>query len=92
MSRISSGIPIYALTKHVSTRRKVTLFRGVEPVSFDVSVVDTVQANREVIDEMRRRGAVRDGDLIIITKGDMDGVQGGTNVMKIVRIGDELSE
>jgi pyruvate kinase len=45
-----------------------------------------------VIDEMRRRGAVRDGDLIIITKGDMDGVQGGTNVMKIVRIGDELSE
>ena len=92
MSRISSGIPIYALTKHVSTRRKVTLFRGVEPVSFDVSVIDTVQANREVIDEMRRRGAVRDGDLIIITKGDMDGVQGGTNVMKIVRIGDELSE
>jgi len=27
MSRVSSGIPIYALTRHVETRRKVTLYR-----------------------------------------------------------------
>ena len=37
MSRISSGIPIYAMTRHVETRRKVTLYRGVYPVSFDVT-------------------------------------------------------
>ena len=36
MSRISSAIPIYALTRHESTRRRVTLYRGVYPLRFDV--------------------------------------------------------
>ena len=88
MSRISSHIPIFALTSHVATRRKVTLFRGVYPVSFDVMGEGSRQANVEIIEEMRRRGAVRDGDIIIITKGDLTGVEGGTNVMKVVRVGE----
>ncbi len=88
MSRISSGIPIYALTPHVETRRKVTLYRGVCPVSFSVSSTDHAEVNIEAIDELKRRGAVRDGDLVIITKGDLMGVMGGTNAMKIVRVGE----
>jgi pyruvate kinase len=88
MSRISSGIPIYAMTQLVHTRRKVTLYRGVYPVSFEVSSMDLREINREVIDELVRRGAVRDGDLVIITKGDLQGVVGGTNSMKIVRVGE----
>lgn len=88
MSRISSGIPIYALTPHVATRRKVTLYRGVCPASFTVSSTDHAVVNLEAIDELKRRGAVRDGDLVIITKGDLMGVLGGTNAMKIVRVGD----
>jgi pyruvate kinase len=90
MSRVSSGIPIYALTRHVETRRKVTLYRGVYPVSFDVTTTDHPQLNREAIDELRRRGAVRDGDLVIITKGDLTGVHGGTNAMKMIRVGEEV--
>lgn len=89
MSRISSGIPIYALTPHVATRRKVTLFRGVYPISFDLRGTDTVRANREVVEELLRRGAIRNDDLVIITKGDFDGREGATNVMKIVRVGDQ---
>jgi len=88
MSRISSGIPIYALTRHVSTRRKVTLYRGVYPVSFELSSDDIETSNREITDELLRRGTVRDGDLIIITKGDRRGIGGGTNLMKILRVGD----
>lgn len=88
MSRISSGIPIFAMTRHVETRRKVTLYRGVYPVSFDVTTPDHATVNREAIDELMRRGAVRDGDLVIITKGDMVGVHGGTNAMKIIRVGE----
>jgi len=87
MSRISSGIPIYALTNHVETRRKVTLFRGVYPVSFEPEANTHAGINQEVIDELVRRGTVRDGDLVIITKGDLMGVLGGTNAMKIVRVG-----
>ena len=90
MSRISSGIPIYALTRHVETRRKVTLYRGVYPVSFDVTTTDHRQVNREAIDELMRRGAIRDGDLVIITKGDLMGVHGGTNAMKMIRVGEHL--
>jgi pyruvate kinase len=88
MSRISSGIPIYALTRHVETSRKVTLYRGVYPVSFDATSTNHVQVNREAIEELLRRGAVRDGDLVIITKGDLMGVHGGTNAMKIIRVGE----
>jgi len=91
MSRISSGIPIYALTDKVSTRRRVTLFRGVYPVSFQLSHgVDSQMANTEVIEELQRRGAVRDDDLVIITKGDLNGVAGGTNVMKVIRVGEHI--
>ncbi len=89
MSRISSGIPIFALTAHVSTRRKVTLYRGVYPISFDTKTRDHATINREAVDELKRRGVVRDGDLVIITKGDLMGVMGGTNAMKILRVGEE---
>jgi pyruvate kinase len=88
MSRISSGIPIYALTPHVATRRRVTLYRGVYPVSFRIDSTHHPVVNKEAIDELVRRGAVRDDDLVIITKGDLMGVHGGTNAMKIVRVGD----
>jgi len=90
MSRISSGIPIYAMASQVATRRKVTLFRGVYPVSFDVTGMDSQKANEEVIEELQRRGAVRNGDMVIITKGDLNGVEGGTNVMKILKVGEHL--
>lgn len=95
MSRISSGIPIYALTEHVATRRKVTLLRGVYPISFHFQTTegestgcDSQKANEEIIDELLRRGEVRKDDLVIITKGDLNGVEGGTNVMKVLRVGE----
>lgn len=88
MSRISSGIPIYAMTSRVKTRRKVTLYRGVYPVSFKPDFSDHAVVNKEAVDDLVRRGAVRDGDLVIITKGDLAGTAGGTNAMKIVRVGE----
>jgi pyruvate kinase len=87
MSRISSGISIYGLTPNVKTRRRMTLFRGVYPVSFTTNTTDHATLNAEAVDELKRRGAIRDGDLVIITKGDLVGVGGGTNAMKVVEIG-----
>ena len=88
MSRFSSGVPIYALTPEVETRRKVTLFRGVYPINFKASSKDREELLMEAEDELRRRGAVRDGDLILLTIGEPIGQSGGTNTMKIVRVGD----
>ena len=71
----------------MSTRRKVTLYRGVYPVSFELSSDDIETSNQEITEELLRRGTVRDGDLIVITKGDRRGIGGGTNLMKILRVG-----
>lgn len=86
MSRISSGIPIYAMTPHESTRRKVTLFRGVYPVDFKVNTTNHLEMNDETIEKLVERGNVQTGDLVIITKGDQMYVHGGTNTMKIIQV------
>ncbi len=77
------------MTPHEATRRKVTLFRGVYPL--DVAISDAgnhVEVNRQTVDELLERGLADKGDLVIITKGDLMGVLGGTNTMKIVRAGE----
>ncbi|MGE5027828.1 MAG: pyruvate kinase, partial [Betaproteobacteria bacterium] len=88
MSRMDSNVPIYALTPEVETRRKITLFRGVYPVNFKMTSHDPEVLLVEAEDELRRRGAVRDGDLIILTIGEPIGKAGGTNTMKIVKVGE----
>ena len=88
MSRLSTKVPIFALTPEVETRRKVTLFRGVYPINFRPSSHDRDQLLAEAEDELRRRGAVRNGDLILLTIGEPIGKPGGTNTMKIVRVGE----
>jgi len=87
MSRIRSGIPIYALTRHDATRRRVTLYRGVYPVPFDVTHANPDHVLRDAADELLQRGAVARGDLVVFTKGDFSGVTGGTNGLKIERVG-----
>lgn len=88
MSRIESGVPIYALSPKPETRRKLTLFRGVYPVAFQTTSSDHAEVNSDAIAELRRRGVVAAGDLVIITKGDLSGVMGGTNAMKIAVVTD----
>jgi pyruvate kinase len=87
MSRISSSIPIYALSRHESTNRKVNLYRGVFPVYFPTVHTNHAEANQEVVELMKKRDTIGDGDLVIITKGDLMGTGGGTNAMKIVEVG-----
>lgn len=90
MSRISSSIPIYALTSHIETRRKVTLYRGVYPVNFEKPNTDHVQVNIEALKVLKELGVVEDGDLVLLTKGDLMGTMGGTNVMKVIQVGDDI--
>ena len=88
MSRMSSAVPVYALTPLAETRRKVTLYRGVYPVAFAQTSNEPVVVMKEAIDELRRRGAVRDDDLVILTIGEPMSKPGGTNTMKIIRVVD----
>jgi pyruvate kinase len=88
MSRMNTAIPIFALSRHAATLRKVTLYRDVYPVQFDVTAIAYGEVTREVLSLLKRRGAVQDGDRVILTKGDLHGYSGGTNGMKIVTVGD----
>ncbi|MDH5517163.1 MAG: pyruvate kinase [Gammaproteobacteria bacterium] len=87
MSRISSGIPIYALTRHEQTKRRMTLYRGVYPMSINIDDVKQYQLSYHAQKVLLEKGVVHKDDLLIITKGDKVGIDGGTNSMKIVRIG-----
>ncbi|MDD3761752.1 MAG: pyruvate kinase [Nevskiales bacterium] len=87
MSRSETRIPIYALTRHEKTRRRMALCRGVYPVPFMPSTLESLVQTREAIDGLKYRGALCDGDRVLLTKGDGSG-SGGTNSMKIIRVGD----
>jgi pyruvate kinase len=87
MSRIRSDIPIYAFTRHEATRRRVTLYRGVYPVIFDVTGAASVETlYRALFTRLLELRLVELNDLVILTKGELSGVQGGTNSMQILKV------
>lgn len=88
MSRIRSDIPIFAFTRHERTRRRVTMYRGVYPVEFDITHTNSVRVYNEVCSRLHELGFVNPGDRVIFTKGDLSGVSGGTNAMKIIEVPD----
>ena len=88
MSRRSSKVPIVALSPQESTRRKVTLFRGVYPVEFGEGLSDPEKILEHAEDELLKRGIVRSGDIMIMTIGEPVGKAGGTNTMKVIKVGE----
>ena len=86
MSRISSGVPIYAMSTHAETRSRVSLYRGVFPIVHEAESTRQVSFNNEIIEELKHAGAVKAGDILVITKGDLSGDTGGTNAMKLINI------
>ena len=86
MSRISSGIPIYALTPRLRTLSRVTLYRGVYPVRADFTKLAPMDVTLGVVDLLKSKNIVETGDRIVLTRGDMLGDEGGSNIMKIVSV------
>ena len=87
MSRVNSAIPIYGLSRHETTLRRMTLYSGVYPISFDATHIDRRILNSAATQELLQRDILKNGDLVIITKGDLIGVHGRTNSLKIVTVG-----
>ncbi|MBM3396334.1 MAG: pyruvate kinase [Betaproteobacteria bacterium] len=88
MSRLNCGVPIYALTPEVSTRYKVSLFRDVFPIMLQYVGDSRDTLLRLAEEKLLEAGVVVPGDHIVLTFGEPIGQPGGTNLMKIVRIGD----
>jgi pyruvate kinase len=88
MSRLNCGVPIYALTPEVSTRYKLSLFRDVYPLMLQYVGDSRETLLRMAEEKLVESGAVRPGDLFVLTVGEPIGQPGGTNTMKIVRVGE----
>lgn len=88
MSRRSSKVPIFALSPNEETRRRVTLFRGVYPVEFGEGLIDPEEILNLAEEELLNRGVVRNGDIMVMTIGEPVGKSGGTNTMKIIKVGE----
>lgn len=86
MSRIRSDIPIYAFTRNEATLSRVSLYRGVYPILFDVTNPGPEGLYNSIFTRLRELGRADEGDLLIFTKGDMRGVTGGTNAMTILPV------
>jgi len=86
MSRVRSDIPIYAMTPYAATHRRVALYRGVYPVSFEIKKTERAHLYAEIFNTMLSKNLVEVGDLVIFTKGDLEGVSGSTNAMKILKV------
>ncbi len=87
MSRIRSGIPIFALTRLTSTYRRMALYRGVEAIEFDPTVLARHDVNRLAVAEVCKKMDLKSDDLVLLTKGDHMGKLGGTNALKFLRVG-----
>jgi pyruvate kinase len=86
MSRLNSGVPVYALTPVQASRRRMALYRDVTPVFFDYNSREREEILREAEQRLVDEGVVTTDDLLIITIGEPIGQSGGTNTMKIVQV------
>ncbi|WP_206954031.1 pyruvate kinase [Trinickia acidisoli] len=87
LSRHWSHVPIFALTSRVTSERAMALFRNVTPLSVE-SNNDRDQALKQAVDVVVSKGFAAIGDMVVLTVGEPMGQAGGTNTLKIVRVGD----
>ncbi len=91
MSRHDIDIPIFALTPRLQTQRKLSLFRNVRAFELEENF-DRDAAIAEAVQLLLRKGVVASGDLIVLTTGEPMGQPGGTNTLKIVKVGELLAK
>jgi pyruvate kinase len=86
MSRLSSGLPIIALSHNPATLQKLSICRGVMPLYFDASAFKEVELEARAVEYLRDAGFIGRGDSILLTRGQVMGQSGSTNIMKILPV------
>ena len=84
MSRLSSGLPIYALSSNPQTLSYCALYRGVTPVKFNPTA-DGIGNIDRALKALKEAGFLQEDDLILFTHGD-DNHAGSTNTCKIIKV------
>ncbi len=87
MSRIRSGLPIYAFSRSEQAVRWMNMYRGVFPFYFDTSAYsnhDDVLAS--AVRFLVNKGLVQSGDKVVIAFGVAMGRSGYTDSMRVVTV------
>ena len=86
MSRHKIHVPIYGLTSQVRSQRRMALYRNVLPLLMpNFADRDEALARAEAL--MIEQGVLKPGDTYAITCGEPMGYPGGTNMLKVCRVG-----
>jgi pyruvate kinase len=86
MSRYQIDVPIYGLTTTPLSERRMALYRNVSPILMaKLEDRDTALAAAERL--LVERGVLKPGDTYAITCGEPMGYPGGTNMLKVCRVG-----
>jgi pyruvate kinase len=84
MSRITSHLPVFSLSRHPDSRNKCALYRGVYPINFDST--SSKQPILDAVELIKSLGHVNKGDLVILTHGDVMETVGSSNTCKIIEV------
>lgn len=84
MSRLSSGVPIFALSCHNRTLNQTALYRGVIPIYFDSKSDNGLSVSLDAIKLLCNNGYLEKGDRVLVTQGDMMKIIGSTNTCRIL--------
>ena len=84
MSRMTTTLPIIALSRHEDSLNAMALYRGVQSMYFDSTVSQPGKITADAITALKDAGVLETGDQIILTYGDAMETVGASNTMKIV--------
>jgi pyruvate kinase len=87
MSRHNIDTPIIALTPSTTTQRKLALYRNVCTHQL-MQDAPTDVVLRAAEDLLVKQGIAQKGDMIVVTWGAPMGKVGGTNALRIVKVGE----
>jgi pyruvate kinase len=87
LSRYRTTVPIFGLSRHKLARQRMTLFSDVHPIAFDPDVADPAYVARQAVEHLFGLGLLAEGDRVLLTTGDHTGELGGTNTLKLLRVG-----
>jgi len=86
MSRQKIHVPIFGLTSQIKSQRRMAMYRNVTPLLMpNFEDRDTALQHAEQI--LVAAGVLKPGDTYGITCGEPMGYPGGTNMLKVVRVG-----
>ena len=86
MSRLSSGLPIFALSRRADTLQRLALCRGVIPLFFDFTAFYSEDLEARTLEFLIDGGFLSRGDFLLLTMACAPGQTGKTDMLKILPV------